>query len=854
MGTLSSANYIIFRYIREVRATSFSLRVSAKGIILMKQKSNIILLSLLGCALQAMAQPDERGFKKAGDTATAKGNIYAIIVGISDYKLVPDLQYAHKDAQSFESFLLSEGGGKVPATNIETFLNENATRTNVGDAISVLARKAKPGDRVYFFFAGHGDMEDLTQIENGLLLLHNSPNGNYFGMNDDVLEILDLKRYLSPLAQRGIEMIFIVDACHSGNLKGGVEGVQQTASALTAAWGKEYKILSCQPNQLSLESSEWGGGRGLFSLQLEEGLKGLADMDNNGTVSMFELQSYIQSNVAKYSEGKQIPLVTGDLSKPISKVNPTILAALKLEKAKNYPILASANTKGNDDKYVDSLDPAGKKLYASFKSNIAEKRLVAPIDTNAFRDYRLFEKKYPASPLVVQMRRNLAAVLNEKFNGIVSPLLKGQRSYSSREECGLVAIELDSSMQLLGSQHYMYTNIKARKLFMDAMALSWALSENEYNAYMKPAVETSVKLLEQSEQLEPNAAYTLDALGVRYIFLYENDKATKAFQKYLDLRPNDLMARYTLGITYANLKMYDNAEKIFEELLKENPGWLDVGVKLSDVYLNNKKSKNALAIINAIIDTSTLYKGNGYFFKGVYYSRSSMTDSAIYYYNLAKKEMGACDICDNNIGHNYFVNNQLDSAKKYFRRLLEADSLNVFANFNMGTIEVLEGDIGRAFQSFVKSAVYAPAFMEGYVNNLQLYFGKTYTATDVKEFKQFKETQYIFNMQYLSYLSILYGYMRDSAMLNKGTGVQYFFDQAFVYKQHDVYTWYHHACYKSLIKDKQAALASLENALRLGYGNYFTLLYDGDLAFVRTAPEFKNLLKKYFPKESAAIN
>ncbi|MBK9569339.1 MAG: caspase family protein [Chitinophagaceae bacterium] len=141
-------------------------------------------------------------------------------MGISDYKVVPHLQYAHKDAQAFETFLLSDAGGKVSPANVETFLNENATRSNVGDAISVMARKAKPGDRVYFFFAGHGDMEDLTQIENGLLLLYNSPNGNYFGMNDDVLEIINLKRYLSPLSQRGVEMIFIIDACHSGNLGG----------------------------------------------------------------------------------------------------------------------------------------------------------------------------------------------------------------------------------------------------------------------------------------------------------------------------------------------------------------------------------------------------------------------------------------------------------------------------------------------------------------------------------------------------------------------------------------------------------------------------------------------------------
>jgi uncharacterized caspase-like protein len=150
------------------------------------------------------------------------GNTYAIITGISMYKTVPPLEFAHRDAEAFKDFLMSPAGGRVPVTNIDLFTNENATRVNVGDAISVVARKAKSGDRIYFYFAGHGDMEDLTQIENGLLLLYNSPNGNYFGMNDDVLEIIDLKRYLSPLAQKGIQMIFIVDACHSGNLKGGV--------------------------------------------------------------------------------------------------------------------------------------------------------------------------------------------------------------------------------------------------------------------------------------------------------------------------------------------------------------------------------------------------------------------------------------------------------------------------------------------------------------------------------------------------------------------------------------------------------------------------------------------------------
>ena len=126
-------------------------------------------------------------------------------------------------------------------------------------------------------------------------------------------------------------MIFIVDACHSGNLKGGIEGMQLTAQSLSNAWGKEYKILSCQPNQLSQEGVQWGNGRGLFALQLEEGMKGLADMNGDLTISFAEVQQYILQKVSSYSEFKQIPLVVGDLSKPLTRVDTNTLRALKKE-------------------------------------------------------------------------------------------------------------------------------------------------------------------------------------------------------------------------------------------------------------------------------------------------------------------------------------------------------------------------------------------------------------------------------------------------------------------------------------------------------------------------------------------
>lgn len=47
-------------------------------------------------------------------------------------------------------------------------------------------------------------------------------------------------------------MIFIVDACHSGNLNGGIKGIERTASALASSWVKNIRSFPVSPT-----SSPW---------------------------------------------------------------------------------------------------------------------------------------------------------------------------------------------------------------------------------------------------------------------------------------------------------------------------------------------------------------------------------------------------------------------------------------------------------------------------------------------------------------------------------------------------------------------------------------------------------------------
>ena len=133
---------------------------------------------------------------------------------------------------------------------------------------------------------------------------------------------------------------------------------------------------------------------------------------------------------------------------------------------------------------------------------------------------------------------------------------------------------------------------------------------------------------------------------------------------------------------------------------------------------------------------------------------------------------------------------------------------------------------------------------------MEIYFNKHYNVSDSGLYKDFKKKAFLFDLQYAGYLSILYCYLRDERLAGMTDKLELIFSRMFNYKDYDVLTWYHHACYEALKNDKNVALENIEKALKLGFGNYFMLTSDNDLALIRDTPEFKVLLEKYFPDKA----
>ncbi len=341
---------------------------------------------------------------------------YALLIGISQYKEVTPLQFADRDATAFAEFLKTQ---QVPEDNIKLFLNQDATRFNIVDELYNLSQKLKKGDKFFFYFGGHGDLEARIGYENSLLLLYNSFKKSYFQGNE-YLQLSELKTWFGALTQKGVEVVFIADACHSGGLIGGKEGNTKTQKALQESWEGITKILSSKADEYSLEGKQWGGGRGIFSYHLVNGLTGRADANKDQKVSLIELSNYLTTNVVREANPNiQTPVILGNNKQFLSKVSKEGLAKLADYEKRNFPIITEVNLKGGEERdnlLISKLDTTLVYTYKQFSKALKQKKLNIFDDSTdyALLHYKkLVARKIPDN-LVQLMKRSLGEGLMER--------------------------------------------------------------------------------------------------------------------------------------------------------------------------------------------------------------------------------------------------------------------------------------------------------------------------------------------------------------------------------------------------------------------------------------------------------
>ncbi|HEU0175884.1 MAG TPA: caspase family protein [Blastocatellia bacterium] len=246
------------------------------------------------------------------------GRKFALIVGVSRYRDegINDLQFADADARELRDFLRRPEGGGFKPDDILYLENEQATIESMNGALDRILSQAGQNDLILLFIAGHGG-PDPAAPQNLYYVLYDTRIAD---LSHTALLMTTLQEKLS-LARARRALVFI-DTCHSAGLSGaqptGGRGLENNLINLYSA--KLFKeegraaITSSDVNELSYENKRWGGGHGVFTYALLEGLRGQADANADSLITAGELFAYVRDRVRLETGFKQNPRSLYDFS------------------------------------------------------------------------------------------------------------------------------------------------------------------------------------------------------------------------------------------------------------------------------------------------------------------------------------------------------------------------------------------------------------------------------------------------------------------------------------------------------------------------------------------------------------
>jgi protein O-mannosyl-transferase len=534
----------------------------------------------------------------------------AVVVGISDYQdpAIPDLRFAHRDAEVFAEWLKSPAGGSVPADNVRLFVNDRATQAAIIVALFDLLDVCQTGDQVVFYFSGHGDVEAKIRSQPGFLLAHDSPAKVYA---TNAINLRDLDDIVAELTARQVRVVLVTDACHAGKLAGSATGGSKaTALALQQQFANSVRILSCQPDEFSLEGEQWGGGRGVFSYHLVDGLTGLADHNSDGAVSLFEIRRYLEDRVpAEAAPHPQMPLTAGDLSFRLAAVDGPSLSALK-QRTTAAAMLSSTGSKGIEDEVLARADSLTRARYQAFRNLLdSDADLLADADTSVGGLFAHLMAAEVLRPLHGILRREFAVALLDDVQQALNALLADDPYEANNwrynpDKYDRYPEYLQRAMDLLGEQHHLQRSLLSKKRYFEGYLFARKIVDASEATVRDSLRDVAKSKYLEAAALEPEAPYLYHAIGSLYFI--NNPSRTDSMQRWMEkameLAPTWQLPYLDLSYEYS-LSQSDVAEteRWLNQVLAQGRDSYVVLERLSWLYQWQNRTQESLMLCDTMI-------------------------------------------------------------------------------------------------------------------------------------------------------------------------------------------------------------------------------------------------------------
>ncbi|MGB4843514.1 MAG: caspase family protein, partial [Ferruginibacter sp.] len=453
----------------------------------------------------------------AQNNNSASGKTYALIIGISQYQNtnIPRLNYADKDATLFAGWLKSKSGGAVPDYQVRLLIGEDASIAAIYNALDWLTKNVSENDQVYLYFSGHGDVEiDSSNISRGYLLAWNSPSNNY---TNNAIRVEDINKLANTLSiNNKAKVILITDACHSGKMAGDFfKGKQLTARNLQTVLNNEVRMASCAVDEEAAEGPAWGGGRGVFSYYLLQGLNGMANDKKNDTVTVKDLSSFLTSSFAADKDlarekHKQHPVIDGNPYFPVAVVDSSARNIYKAAFAKKNAVSS------NPPAGLQSLKSLGPQPVDYFIQILKSSDLESQID---FEQYiNTLPEKIPGSIVEgclffyqsLQKKIDSLEVFKNELNNKRTKLYTDHYS-TSKGFTKVISMQVDSLDLLISSFEKKISDLQTWEYILNTDSLNLLLDQVQKNKFLAARFnEKFIQAIHEKAQDMINAYLTGD--------------------------------------------------------------------------------------------------------------------------------------------------------------------------------------------------------------------------------------------------------------------------------------------------------------------------------------------------------
>ncbi|MEO6733283.1 MAG: caspase family protein [Ferruginibacter sp.] len=233
-----------------------------------------------------------------------KPTVWFIGIGVSNYKdKFNHLNYSTKSVQQLDSLFSKKN--KNTYTSI-LILDSMVTRENIKAVRGRLLREIKPDDKVIMIFSGHGRIVE----KNG----HRNFYYATFDMDfktgwDEGISFEEIEGILDSVEAQN--KIVLIDACNSGVLDR--DGIGNASFELM----QDLFLNTNRSNGATVMAASAGDkeayepislGNSVFIHFILQGLKdGKADSNEDGEVTISELQNFVNKEIALYTDNRQKP-------------------------------------------------------------------------------------------------------------------------------------------------------------------------------------------------------------------------------------------------------------------------------------------------------------------------------------------------------------------------------------------------------------------------------------------------------------------------------------------------------------------------------------------------------------------